>query len=97
MEKIVGAAGCADRTPQRGVPTSMCAGSAEWSSHVRSSYRKNSLQRNERTRGLKITFFFSNRNQFTQLAARLIDPACPPQEPDQVGIGNQAALCRIRS
>ena len=73
---------------QRADPTSMCAGSAEWSSHVHSSCRKNSLRKKGRTRRLKISCFFSNTNRFTQLGARLIDRACPPQDPDQVGMAN---------
>ena len=73
---------------QRADPTSMCAGSAEWNSHVRSRCRKKSWRKNGRIRRLKISCFFSNTNRFTQLAARLIDPACPPQDRIQVGMAN---------
>src|SRR5207237_7320104 len=38
---------------------SMCAGSAERNSHMRSHCRKNSLRKKERTRRLKISYFFS--------------------------------------
>ena len=60
--------------------TSVCAGSAEWNSHVRSSCRKKSLRKRGRMRRSKISCFFSNTNRFTQLGALLIDPACPPQD-----------------
>ena len=65
---------------QRHVPIFMCAGSAERNSHMRSHCRKNSLRKKGRTRRLKISCFFSNTNRFTPLGARLIDPACPPQD-----------------
>ena len=70
---------------QRANPTSMCAGSAEWSSHVHSHFRKNLLRKKGRTRRWKISCFFSNTNRFIRSGARLIDRACPPQDPDQVG------------
>ena len=82
MEGLVGTPRCGVRSAQRANPISMCAGSAEWNSHVRSHCRKNLLRKKGRTRRWKISCFFSNTNRFTQLGARLIDPACPPQDPD---------------
>ena len=65
---------------QRAALISMCAGSAEWNSHMRSHCRKKLSRKNGRTLRWKISCFFSNTNRFTQLGARLIDPACPPQD-----------------
>ena len=73
------------RRLQRANPTSACAGSAEWNSHVRSHCRKNLSRKNGRTLRWKISCFFSNTNRFTRSGARLIDRACPPRIPTKSG------------
>ena len=87
MEELVGTR-AARRSAQRAALPQRALARPNGVRTCASSYRKNSLRRKGRTRRLKISCFFSNTNRFTQLGALLIDPACPPQDPDQVGMAN---------
>ena len=49
MEGLVGTPRCGVRSAQRANPTSMCAGSGEWNSHLRSRCRKKLWRKNEMT------------------------------------------------